>query len=537
VRPWFFSPYGRKRVLRLWGPVLAISVLCVGTALLLWSRINRNRTPIERIARLAQIGEFEKAERLSWQILQAHPTDLETWIRFIDMHAARHRDDEGEALASDNVITPSVSESAIQKLLARIGNAEVATLASYWYKARSGTAKPDAARVTALADAPRPARLANYLLARTAMVTEDWATGARRFEREGLSFPKEGRRNLRHALSIWIDHDAWDEVRKRSHDRRYAGVWDGRFRLELATHDRDWPVILLWCWAAGFVNVQAWPVALAILAAVLWFIIAARLGRIGDSVPGRRPLYALAFILGIASIYPTILVITIEESIFGLKLLDQPVPDAIYFIFGVGLREEASKLLLFLPLLPALLRRGSRIEAMTCGALVGLGFAAEENISYFHEMAAGAALSRFLTANFLHMSLTALVALSVYDTKRGRATSRDGFSVVFPLAVFIHGIYDFFLSSADLPGFSIFSMALFIIIARQFLRQLLVASSRQEEQGALRLLVASLTLLTGVSYIYATTLVGPLSAISLISIGLIGNTIVIYMFVRELGPA
>src|SRR5439155_6951671 len=140
---------------------------------------------------------------------------------------------------------------------------------------------------------------------------------------------------------------------------------------------RDWPGILLWIWPAGYVHVDAWPLALAILSGVLWFILAARLGRMFDMERGRRRLYAGAFFLGILSIYPTLLLITAEESFFGFKALEQPLPDAIYYIFGVGLREELCKLLLFLPLLPILKKRASRIEAMTCGALVGLGFAAE----------------------------------------------------------------------------------------------------------------------------------------------------------------
>ena len=98
----------------------------------------------------------------------------------------------------------------------------------------------------------------------------------------------------------------------------------------------------------------------------------------------------------------------------------------------------------------------------------------------------------------------------------------------------LHGAYDFFLSSSEFSGFSLLSMFLLIIVAQQFLRQLLVATSRFEEEGVLRLFVASLTLLTGVSYIYATTLVGPWMAIRLIAVGGLGVVFVIYMFVREL---
>jgi len=49
-------------------------------------------------------------------------------------------------------------------------------------------------------------------------------------------------------------------------------------------------------------------------------------------------------------------------------------------------------------------------------------------------------------------------------------------------------------------------------------------------------LIASMALITGVSYVYATTLVGPWGALRMIAIGIVGVAIVIYMFVRELSP-
>jgi hypothetical protein len=108
----------------------------------------------------------------------------------------------------------------------------------------------------------------------------------------------------------------------------------------------------------------------------------------------------------------------------------------------------------------------------------------------------------------------------------------DRFQFMFPLIVLFHGAYDFFLSDSGM--YSLLSMFLLILVAQQFLRQLLVATSRFEEEGILRLFVTSLTLITGVSYIYATTLVGPLMAIRLIAVGSLGVAVVIYMFVREL---
>lgn len=515
----------------LWGPLVLISFLSFATALTVWSYMTRNATPDERVMRAVQNDDLESAEQISWQILQKNPDDLARWIRFVDVHALMTGDEE------DDSPNPTVSQRSVHQLIARMRDARARTIASYWYDARTATTAPDPAAVTRLADSNPPPKFANYVLARVAVYQKDWRAAANRFEREGLGSPTEGQRNLRRALAIWIDHNAWNEVRKRVHDPRYDRALDASLRLDIATHERDWLRILVWIWPAGFVHWNAWPILLAVLAAALWLVIAVRLGRVQDGVPGRRQLYALAFILGILSVYPTLVTITVEEEFFGLKELGQFVPDLIYFIFGVGLREEGWKIILFLPLVPALLRRGSRIEAMTCGALVGLGFAAEENIGYFHRFGAQATLPRFLTANFFHMSLTAVVALSVFDTLRGRATPRDRFNVAFPMAITIHGAYDFFLSTKDMPLSSIFSTVLLIIVSRQFLRQLLIASSKAEERGALYLLIASMALITGVSYVYATTLVGPWGALRMIAVGIIGVAIVIYMFVRELSPS
>src|SRR5262249_13215380 len=175
----------------------------------------------------------------------------------------------------------------------------------------------------ALADAPKPPRYANHLLARAALDDDAnlWPEAARRFEREAIAWPEDGNRDLRAALAVYVDHDAWDEVRKRARDPRYRDVLDASFRLDLAIHDRDWAGILRWLWPAGYVSTKPWPIALAILSAVLWLAITTRLGRILDPAKGRALLYALAFVLGILSIYPTLLISIIEEDIFHFRII------------------------------------------------------------------------------------------------------------------------------------------------------------------------------------------------------------------------
>jgi len=525
-----------RRLLELWiavGAILFASII-IGSAL--WTSSLRTESLDERARRLAAAGDHESAERLYWRALRGRSPDIETLIGFIDNHAELRHQGEDEMFSpgpgpdrSESPLRGVVSEAQIERLLSRQPE-NVHVLAGYWYRVRLIDPKTESGAAARLADLQPPIRWANHLLGRAALMTGDAREAARRFDREGLAFPVEARRDLKRALAIWSHVEAWDEIRARVKDRRYASAIGPALRLKLAAHDGRWPEILRWLWPASFEGVEPWPLFLAAVAAILWFGLAARMGRLHDKVPGRGALYLTAFALGVLSIYPTLVVITIEESIFSLRVLGHPLPDLIYFVFGVGLREELAKLLLFLPLLPLLRRRRSRLEAITCGALVGLGFAAEENIVYFHRMDMAAALSRFLTANFMHMSLTALVASAAYEGSHARPGSRDSLQTMLPLAVVLHGAYDFLLVTSA----GIFAMAIFIVLAQQFLRLMMNASSREEQDDVFRLFVGSLAILAGVSYIYAATRVGPAQGFAFIASGLLGMAIMIYMFVREM---
>jgi RsiW-degrading membrane proteinase PrsW (M82 family) len=234
-------------------------------------------------------------------------------------------------------------------------------------------------------------------------------------------------------------------------------------------------------------------------------------------------------------VYPTLVIVVLEDTLLDLTPNGQPIVDAIYYVFGVGVREEVCKLLLFLPLYPILKRRASRLEVLMCGALVGLGFAAEENIGYFHSLNVSTAVARFLTANFLHMALTAIVALSVYEGASAR--QGDHFTAVFPLAVLIHGGYDFLLASPVVGEYSFLAMSVFIVLSQRFLRELRTVRLTDRRDGLMRQFVVSLSVLAGVTYVYACTLIGPGMAISLVATGLLGLAVLVYMFVRELGTS
>ena len=520
---------------RLVLPASAIVVASVVIALALHFGVNGTASPAQRAAQLAAMGDLGAADKLYRDEL-ASKVELATLIEFIDNRATIIEINAmARAIAPGEPLRVDSDDAGVLRFVSSPGlGEEGAALARFWYDERLGSGEADATAIVALADRTPPARLANHVLARTAMLRDDPAEAAKRFEREGLAFPREAEGDLRFAFELWKELEAWDELRVRARDPRYLAVSGPRLRLAIAEHDRDWPAVLLWLWPSSFEGVTAWPLGLASLSGVLWFLIAGRLGRVSEPVDGRIALYAAAFALGVLSVYPTLMVITLEEVTLNLRQVGEVVPDAIFFVFGVGLREEACKLLLFLPLLPILRRRGSRLEALTCGALVGLGFAAEENVLYFQNFEASVALTRFLTANFLHMSLTAIAGLAVFDASRAWNRSGEILNAALPMVVLVHGAYDFFLSSPQFAGISFLAMTLFILISQRFLREVLSLSTTMEQEGALRLFIGSLALLTGASYVYATTLVGPLAALALVATGFIGVAIFADMFVREL---
>ena len=227
----------------------------------------------------------------------------------------------------------------------------------------------------------------------------------------------------------------------------------------------------------------------------------------------------------------TVAIAIVEQRWLSLAEKGETILDLIYFVVGVGLREELSKALLLLPLVPVLKRWGRRREALACGALVGLGFAAEENLGYFH-MGLSIALSRFLTANFLHVSTTGLVAVAIDDAVRGRETRPGDLSRTLMLVVVAHGLYDFFLSVGS-GGGSFLSMFVFVLLTRRFVDVLRVLPGR--EGPLLRWFLVGLAVVAGASFVYASALVGPGHAGTALLEGLLGIAIMAYVFIHELG--
>ncbi|WP_395741219.1 PrsW family glutamic-type intramembrane protease [Prosthecobacter sp.] len=204
---------------------------------------------------------------------------------------------------------------------------------------------------------------------------------------------------------------------------------------------------------------------LAVFAAGLWYFI---LVQHSDHERWRwvRPVAALT--AGIASVWPTLTILAFQEYHQGMTS-EAPFPyDVLYWVGGVGLREEGCKLALFCLFLPWLLWRRTPGLALLTGAFVGLGFALEENIGYYQEHLGAIAWTRFVSANFLHISLTGICAHSLYRMLLTRFARAEEFLTTFGMAVVAHGAYDYFCED-KFEDHGWFSTIILVLCAARFI--------------------------------------------------------------------
>jgi RsiW-degrading membrane proteinase PrsW (M82 family) len=516
---------------------VVILILCVAFAAgwVTDALLAHGRSPIERARELARTGHVDAAEKAFLDLAAQQPGDLQLVVELVDNHVKLEHGlmlPPMTATGQAPRLAAPVDESRIDAVVSAPAlGADGALLAGWWrHFAESDEDPGERDRVTEAADRQPPSAWANHLLGRALGAEGETSGAAERFSREASSF--DGRaEDASQACLIWIQEHDRDRLRTALGVPAFARQVPAGIRFEDAMERRDWAGAARWFFPAQYEHTTLGILLLAALSGLVWFVICATIGRVGQRPGLRIPLYVAAFVLGIASTYAALAGSILEEDILHFTEKGQTI-DVIYFVFGVGLREELCKALLLLPLVPIVRRWGTRREALACGALVGLGFAAEENLGYFqHGLSTG--LSRFLTANFLHLSTTGLVAVAIDDAMRGTRETRESWTQVLPLVVVTHGVYDFFLSSPTVETASFVSMFVFVLLARRFADVIRELPGR--EGPLLRYFVVGLALVTGGSFVYATSIVGVGHAATAIVGGMLGVAIMGYIFGRELG--
>lgn len=262
-----------------------------------------------------------------------------------------------------------------------------------------------------------------------------------REENERYPHPLVRRVVLRTALA----HDRDVLLRTLMSRPDYAREAEGAIGVHIGVARNDWSMIFRHFWKAEYGNLQMDALLLSLIAGAVWAAMIAGL------YPGPfRPLYLFgvpaALALGWISTWPTLWSGMWMDNRWGLGEGRDFITALAYYLVSVGLREEFCKLLLFAPFLAWTVRRGRDTEALILGAMVGLGFAIEENVGYVEGGMGGVMVSRFVSANILHFTLTGAAALALVRLVRSPAKWLGDSLGVFGAAIGLHALYNTLLS-------------------------------------------------------------------------------------------
>ncbi len=243
----------------------------------------------------------------------------------------------------------------------------------------------------------------------------------------------------------------------------------------------------------------------------------------------------IALLLGVLSIWPTIFLILWQEHVWAIERSDDLVGGLRFFILGVGLREEFSKLICLAPLLPWLVWQRDELAALVCAGCVGVGFGMEENVSYISGTLATATLGRLLTAMPAHMVLTGLLGLTAWRACRWPRDWGPQFVAMFGLIVFAHGLYDSFIVIPALAQYNAGASVIFVLLVFQFFRELRPLLPRRGEAVSLTAnFLACVCLVAAANFVYLCAAVGWRLAAEVLAAGIVAQGLMVYLFLREM---
>jgi RsiW-degrading membrane proteinase PrsW (M82 family) len=251
---------------------------------------------------------------------------------------------------------------------------------------------------------------------------------------------------LRTALS----HQRMERIGELLEDPAYAKDAEGSFLVSLGMERGDWGMILRNFWKAEYGGLRVDALILSLVAGAVWTGMIAGLYPSAFQFVYLLPILA-ALALGWMSTWPTIWSAMWLDNRFGLSEGTDFISALAYYLVSVGLREEVCKVLLYAPLLVWTARRNRDAEALILGALVGLGFAIEENITYLSGPPDGTLISRFVSANILHFTLTGATALALTRVVRDPGKWFADSIQVLGWAIGLHAIYNTLIAQ-PVPG-------------------------------------------------------------------------------------
>ncbi len=408
---------------------------------------------------------------------------------------------------------------------------EASALALDYFEASFDEVPAARERLEMKAGSEPPTRFANRILGELSLARNLGMEAARYFAREGAF--AEAVEERRQAIALYQELGAWKRIRSLAAEPRFRDAIGHEARLRLAVEDRDWLVASRYEFLWRFTDLKPGILLIAGIGGGVWAIILAQLG-LGSGSGARLPiLCAAAFVLGALSVVPTAVSNAMLQSYFNVAQTGDFLRDLAFFVVSVGGREELCKLLLFLPLVPLLIRRGEELEMLIVAGFVGLGFAVAENFGYLEVSAGSAAPARFLTANFFHVGLTGLCGLYLCRAFAIRGYDFAHFLYVLGSAILAHGLYNALLALPELAEFSFLGYSVYILLALRFFEEAhaLLGPARPTVSFS-AVFAAGICVLVVAALIYMTRLVGFRDAFNAIGPATLSVGLIAVMFFR-----
>jgi RsiW-degrading membrane proteinase PrsW (M82 family) len=211
-------------------------------------------------------------------------------------------------------------------------------------------------------------------------------------------------------------------------------------------------------------------IALAPAIGLVWLMFAMRAYQ-----PESRLLVAVLFILGAGS---ALLALVLNHAVEKYTQLWTGAPQQslrlLFWVFGIGLNEEFSKMVILLLVLYP--RRGftTSFQGILGAATVALGFAAVENLFYLERFGTPTLLIRSILTVPAHACFTIPNGVCLFLSKRAEGVAGKYFWLVAGLtaAMTFHGVYNIWLSLDDvwLNRLAYVQVALMAVLAFRLIR-------------------------------------------------------------------
>jgi len=507
----------------LWKSVVAILAHCFLFALLLQVVGDQFRPATSRLAIAVSEGNTKEIQPLAIAIMQ-HGSFSEA-VRALSELTFVIPPGSDEAAGESNLIT-------LRKVLSKRPQVERAALEYAWTllmdRRRQKNETPGDV-LSQLAEALSPAPLAAGILAES---SGDPAAALAYLAKETTApYDHEARSRI---LRLHDRIGNTQTVRKLIEDPQFFAAASLDLRMRSAAEKGHWGKV--WVESFSFVTESRdWTIWLVTLvAALVWIVLLLRLANATSLSCSEVWIALAAFALGAMSANTTLVAVYWQDIAMNIREDGTFLGDLLYYVAGVGAREEILKLAFAVPVLLFLIKDPDDRRVLLAGGMAGLGFAAQENLMYVASGTAGTAFARFLSANFLHIGLTALTAKGLMTWFRHPTRGWDQALFIITAAILMHGGYNLLIVQPALAEYSIFAMTIIVVIGFWYFHEVRLARKRDRDIVALNaLFVWGLTLILGVGYIACAWENGLGPAFQIMLATFLVNAVLMFLFFRE----